>query len=141
MAAFVVGHGAWSAAWAWKKMYPRLRALGHELYAPTYTGIGERAHLASPHLDLEAHIADMLAARMLEAARTAGEGWRIPPNPMPPDTSAADVDWAQARRSLQPIKTFEQRLKISGAAERLPRTYIAPDLLAGLLDTIACQPS
>lgn len=238
MAVFVVVHGAWSAGWAWRKMHPRLRARGHELLAPTCTGIGERAHLASPHVDLEAHIADLLAvlhcedlsgivlvghsyggmvatgvadraaervaqlvyldafvprngqslfdlqapdarARMLEGARTAGEGWRIPPNPMPPDTRAEDVEWAQARRVMQPLKTFEQRLRLSGAVDRLPRTYIyckrarpddgfrqfaerarrepgwtcheidashspqitAPDLLADLLDTIACPRS
>ena len=26
---FVVAHGAWSAAWAWKKMRPLLQAAGH----------------------------------------------------------------------------------------------------------------
>src|SRR4029079_11148525 len=45
MATFVVAHGAWSAGWAWKKMRPLMRAAGHELWAPTYTGLGERAHL------------------------------------------------------------------------------------------------
>ena len=48
MATFVVAHGAWSSAWAWKKMRPLLRAAGHELWTPSYTGLGERAHLASP---------------------------------------------------------------------------------------------
>jgi pimeloyl-ACP methyl ester carboxylesterase len=31
--------------------------------------------------------------RMHEAARTVGDGWRVPPNPVPPDTSEADVAW------------------------------------------------
>ena len=48
MATFVVAHGAWSAGWAWKKMRPLLRGAGHELWTPTYTGLGERAHLATP---------------------------------------------------------------------------------------------
>ncbi len=43
MTVFVVAHGAWSAGWAWKKMRPLLRAAGHELWTPTYTGLGERA--------------------------------------------------------------------------------------------------
>ena len=47
MATFLVAHGAWSAGWAWKKMRPLLRAAGHELWTPTYTGLGERAHLAT----------------------------------------------------------------------------------------------
>ena len=40
MTVFVVAHGAWSAGWAWKKMRPLLRAAGHELWTPTYTGLG-----------------------------------------------------------------------------------------------------
>ena len=60
MATFVICHGAWSAGWAWGKMRPLLRAAGHELFTPTYTGLGERAHLVSPLVDLETHIADML---------------------------------------------------------------------------------
>lgn len=61
MAAFLVAHGAWSAGWAWKKMHPLMRSRGHRLVTPTYTGLGERAHLAHPGIDLDAHIDDMLA--------------------------------------------------------------------------------
>lgn len=66
MAVFVVAHGAWSAAWAWKKMRPLLRAAGHELWTPTYTGLGERAHLASPAIDLDTHIADVIGVLEME---------------------------------------------------------------------------
>ena len=48
MATFVVAHGAWSAGWAWKKMHPLMRAAGHELWTPTYTGLGERCILPMP---------------------------------------------------------------------------------------------
>lgn len=61
MATFVICHGAWSAGWAWKKMRPLMRAKGHDIFTPTYTGLGERAHLVSRSIDLETHIADMLA--------------------------------------------------------------------------------
>ena len=60
MATFVVAHGAWSAGWVWKKMRPLLRGFGHEIFTPTYTGLGERVHLASPKIDLELHIEDIL---------------------------------------------------------------------------------
>ena len=60
MATFLVCHGAWSAGWAWKKVRPLLRAAGHEVFTPTYTGLGERAHQASPTVDLETHIKDVL---------------------------------------------------------------------------------
>ena len=65
MATIVVAHGAWSSAWAWKKMRPLLRAAGHELWTPSYTGLGERAHLARPEIDLSTHIQDVVA--VLEA--------------------------------------------------------------------------
>ena len=58
MATFLVAHGAWSAGWGWKKMRPLLRARRHELFTPTYTGLGERVHLASPQVDLETHEVD-----------------------------------------------------------------------------------
>ena len=57
---FLVCHGAWSAGWAWKKMHPLMQAAGHRLVTPSYTGLGERAHLAHPSIDLETHIADIL---------------------------------------------------------------------------------
>lgn len=61
MATFLIAHGAWSAGWAWKKMPERLRAAGHEIITPSYTGLGERSHLVSRTIDLETHVADILA--------------------------------------------------------------------------------
>jgi pimeloyl-ACP methyl ester carboxylesterase len=183
VATFLVAHGAWSAGWGWKKMRPLLRARGHELLTPSYTGLGERAHLASPQVDLETHIADILGvlqyedlhnvvlighsyggmvatavaeraperlaqlvyldafvpydrqclldlltaetrARMREAARTEGDGWRVPPIPLPPDTSAEDVAWITPRRMMQPLRTFEQPVHLTGAGDLLPKAYI-----------------
>ncbi|MDX1376591.1 MAG: alpha/beta hydrolase [Burkholderiales bacterium] len=183
MATILVAHGAWSAGWAWKKMHPLMHARGHRLVTPTYTGLGERAHLAHRGIDLDAHIEDLLAVMLYEdlrdvvlvghsyggmvatgvaeraaervaqrvyldafvpqdgealldlvppetraamraAADAQGEGWRIPPNPIPDDTSEADRAWILPRRVMQPRATFEQRLRVHGAAEHLPRSYI-----------------
>lgn len=41
-------------------MHPLMQAAGHRLFTPSYTGLGERAHLANPSIDLETHIADVL---------------------------------------------------------------------------------
>jgi pimeloyl-ACP methyl ester carboxylesterase len=60
MATILICHGAWSAGWAWKKVRPLLRAAGHDVLTPTYTGLGERAHLASRSITLDTHIADVL---------------------------------------------------------------------------------
>ena len=69
MAVVVLAHGAWSAAWAWKKVRPLMAAAGHQLFTPTYTGLGERARLASPSNDLETHIQDVLGVLQFEDLR------------------------------------------------------------------------
>jgi len=179
---FLVAHGAWQAGWAWKKMHPLMNAAGHRLITPTFTGLGEREHLASPENDLETHIQDVLAVvryedlrdvvlighsyggavvtavadrardriakliyldafvpgdgqalvdlgppavrqRMQEAAK-AGDGWRVPPNPIPPDTSEGDAKWIAERRLPQSIKCFEMPLRLQNGEITLPRSYI-----------------
>jgi len=62
----LVAHGAWSAGWVWRKMHPLMAASGHRLITPTYTGLGERAHLATPAVDLETHVQDMLGVIQTE---------------------------------------------------------------------------
>jgi pimeloyl-ACP methyl ester carboxylesterase len=57
----LVCHGAWSGGWSWKKMFPLAAAAGYRLVVPTYTGLGEREHLADPAIDLETHIQDILS--------------------------------------------------------------------------------
>src|SRR5687768_6397697 len=138
---FVVAHGAWSSGWAWKKMHPLMQARGNRLFTPSYTGLGERAHLAHPNIDLETHITDVVNVLVFEDLRdivlvahsyggvvgtgvadrardrirrlvyldafvpedgksffdltgqgqlmrtAAVDGWRVPPNPPPPDTT------------------------------------------------------
>ena len=182
MATVVLAHGAWSAAWAWKKMRPLFRAAGHEFFSPTYTGLGERAHLARPEIDLSTHVQDVLAVLELEelrditllghsyggmvatgvgdkaASRIArvvyldafapkngqslfdllglkgeahmragaakdGDGWKLPLNPMPADTAPEDSAWAVPKRRPQPIKTFEEKIKLT-SGKFPPRHYI-----------------
>jgi pimeloyl-ACP methyl ester carboxylesterase len=188
MATFVIVHGAWSGAHAWRWVRPLLREAGHHVFTPCLTGLGERAHLATPEVDLETHVQDVaavlyyedlrevvlvghsyggmvitgVAARAVdrvrhlvyidaevpldgesefdltppeertsyeEAARTRGEGWRIPPpfpQPLPPGTDPTVV-WAVARMVPQPLATFTQRLHTAGPAEQatpVARTYV-----------------
>jgi len=183
MTNFVLAHGAWSSAWAWRKMRPRLRAAGHELYAESLTGLGARAHMSGPEVGLETHIADVLGqltmedltdvvlighsyggmvatgvadrardrvrrliyldafapedgdsafdisapenrARMEGLIASQGDGWCIPPNPMPPDTSAEDAAFAAPRRLPQPAECFRQPLRMTGGPLSLPIDYI-----------------
>ena len=62
--------------------------------------------------------------RLADLAAAEGEGWRLPPNPMPPDTPADDLAWAVPRRQAQPIATFTQPIVLTGAVDRLPRSYV-----------------
>jgi len=183
MASFVLVHGAWHGGWCWVRVARLLRDAAHEVYTPTLTGLGERAHLASPQIDLETHVQDVVgvleadelrqvvlvghsyagmvisgvAARaanrlshlvyldafvpepgrtlldylgpradaVRESARTAGDGWRVPP--FPPErfgvTSQRDREWLQRRLVPQPLASFEQPLAAAGG-ERLKRAYV-----------------
>jgi pimeloyl-ACP methyl ester carboxylesterase len=60
-ATFVLVHGAWLGGWCWKKVTPLLRAAGHEVFAPTLTGMGERSHLFSSEVGLDTHVEDIVA--------------------------------------------------------------------------------
>ena len=60
MATIVIVPGATHGAWSWKEVRLALQAAGHEVYALTLTGMGERSHLASPDIDLETHIQDVV---------------------------------------------------------------------------------
>jgi len=160
-----------------------MQAAGHHLITPTYTGLGERGHLANPSIDLDTHIQDMLGvirfedlndfvllghsyggmvatgvadraseritqlvyidafvpedgqclfdlvsdenrAEMLERARSTGDGWRIAPNPMPPDTPEQDRQWATPLRLPQPLATVQQPIRLMRKSAPVPRTYV-----------------
>jgi pimeloyl-ACP methyl ester carboxylesterase len=163
-------------------MHPLISAAGHRLITPTYTGVGERQHLACPSNDLETHIQDILgvikyedlqdvvlighsyggmvatgvadraseriahliyldafvptsgdalidlvppqARQQMRERVKAGDGWRLPPNPTPADTSEADVKWIAERRLPQSFKCFEMPLHLSDDANAFPRSYI-----------------
>ena len=66
MSTFVLVHPAWFGGWCWKKVVPALQAAGHTACTPTLTGLGERAHLASPEVGLSTHIDDVVSALLFE---------------------------------------------------------------------------
>ncbi|MDP9019692.1 MAG: alpha/beta fold hydrolase [Actinomycetota bacterium] len=69
MATFVIVHGAWSGGHAWRWVRPLLRQAGHEVFTPALTGLGERAHLAGPEVDLDTHIRDVVGVLEYEDLR------------------------------------------------------------------------
>jgi pimeloyl-ACP methyl ester carboxylesterase len=69
MTTIVLVHGAWGGAHGFRYVRGPLRAAGHEVYTPSMTGIGERAHLASPQVDLTTHIMDVVNTILYEDLR------------------------------------------------------------------------
>jgi pimeloyl-ACP methyl ester carboxylesterase len=69
MATFVLVHPAWMGGWCWRKVSPLLRAAGHDVYAPTLTGLGERLHLADPAVGLATHVEDIVNVLEFEDLR------------------------------------------------------------------------
>jgi pimeloyl-ACP methyl ester carboxylesterase len=63
---FVLVHGAWHGGWCWARVVPLLRQAGHEVFTPTLTGLGERAHLLNPGIDLDTHVRDVVALLEME---------------------------------------------------------------------------
>ena len=57
---FLLVHGAWGGSWMWARLAQLLRKQGHEVFTPSMTGIGERAHLASADVTLSTHVNDVL---------------------------------------------------------------------------------
>jgi pimeloyl-ACP methyl ester carboxylesterase len=60
MATFVLVHGAWHGAWCWRRVARLLQSAGHEVFAPTLTGVGERSHLLNPAINVDTHILDVV---------------------------------------------------------------------------------
>lgn len=66
MAVYVLVHGGGHGGWCYQRVARLLREAGHEVYTPTLTGLGERAHLLSPDIDLDMHIRDVAAVLQYE---------------------------------------------------------------------------
>jgi pimeloyl-ACP methyl ester carboxylesterase len=56
---FVLVHGGWHGGWCWSRVATRLSSEGHRVFAPSLTGLSDRKHLLTPHVDLTTHITDI----------------------------------------------------------------------------------
>lgn len=71
MATFVLVHGGAHGGWCFQPLARILRDNGHDVYTPTLTGLGERAHLFRAGVDLDCHIDDIVAVLHYEDLRDA----------------------------------------------------------------------
>jgi len=186
VATFVLVHGAWGGGWEWRRVADLRRAGGHVAFAPTLTGLGERAHLAGPDVDLETHVADVVGVltfedlrdavlvghsssgsvvtgaadraperlrrlvyvdavvpaadqalvdmvpsdwverNLLAPARDCGNGWLVP---VAVDAELLGLPGDAGRRYVaklvpHPLGAFMQPLRLGGAGEAVPRTFV-----------------
>ena len=111
--------------------------VGHSYGGMVVTGVAARAGARLTHLVyLDAFVPapgqallDLIpperAEAMREAARTEGQGWRVPA--WLPErygvTSARDVEWLSRRLTPHPLRTLEQQAE-AGAPARLKLSYV-----------------
>ena len=60
-ATFVLIHGGGHGGWCWQPVADLLRAKGHQVHAPTLTGLAERANEIPLDIGLETHVAEVAA--------------------------------------------------------------------------------
>jgi pimeloyl-ACP methyl ester carboxylesterase len=60
MATFVLVPGYWLGAWAWEGVVRELAAAGHDAHPVTLTGLADRAAEATPQVNLDTHVADVV---------------------------------------------------------------------------------
>jgi pimeloyl-ACP methyl ester carboxylesterase len=58
---YVMVPGAYTGGWLYERIAPRLRAQGHTVFAPSFTGVAERRHLLSAAVDVNTHVADIVS--------------------------------------------------------------------------------
>jgi pimeloyl-ACP methyl ester carboxylesterase len=69
MGTFVLVHGAWHGGWCYRDTARALRGMGHEVFTPTHTGLGERSHWSRESITLETHIRDVAGCIEAEELR------------------------------------------------------------------------
>ncbi|OJW72728.1 MAG: hypothetical protein BGO57_07500 [Sphingomonadales bacterium 63-6] len=77
-ATIVIVPGAWVGGWRWRTLADDLRDRGHYVFTPTLTGLGERAHLTSPAVNLSLHaqdIANVIKYEQLENILLVGHSY------------------------------------------------------------------
>jgi pimeloyl-ACP methyl ester carboxylesterase len=60
MTRFLLLHGGGMGGWVWRYIAGPLRAAGHDVHTPTFTGFGERAHLTGRNITCATHVADVM---------------------------------------------------------------------------------
>ena len=129
MATIVLVPGVWCGGWVWRTVARFLRAAGHEVYTPTLTGLGERAHLAHPGIDLDLHVADIANVLASEDLRdVALVGWSYSGMVI---TGVAERMPERLAQLIYLDAAVPEDGQTGYEADELPETEHAADLAAG----------
>lgn len=175
---FVLIHGGMCCGLWWRDVAECLEAKGHRVFAPTLTGLGERAHLSSREVTLSTHahdVANLIKWEDLNGVVLVGHSYGgmvlsaaaelVPQSairsivyldamylddgesvfdaapefeaqvgdadeiPSPPPAffgyDGALADFMARTETPQPVGTFSEKLKLTGARERIPlKTFV-----------------
>lgn len=78
MSTFLLIHNGFAGGWVWQKVAAYLEEKQHDVFAPTLTGLAERAHLATPQTDLDIHIHDihsLITEQKIKNIILVGSSW------------------------------------------------------------------
>lgn len=63
---YVLAHGSWHGGWCWRAVADSLRKAGHQVFTPSFTGMGDRAHLLHKDITLDIFIDDLVQVILTE---------------------------------------------------------------------------
>ncbi|HLU00865.1 MAG TPA: alpha/beta fold hydrolase [Burkholderiaceae bacterium] len=63
---YVLAHGSWHGGWCWRPVADQLRKAGHQVFTPSFTGMGDRAHLLNESITLDTFIDDLVQLILAE---------------------------------------------------------------------------
>lgn len=69
MTTIVFLHGGGMGGWVWEEIAETLRAEGHKVLTPTFTGFGERSHLIGRDVTHDVHVTDIVNVLEFEDAK------------------------------------------------------------------------
>jgi len=105
---------------------------GHSYGGAVVTGVADRiperiralvyldAFVPDDNENVLQHVPEAQVEQILAAAKSIGEGWKVPPIPAEVfNVNEADRDWVNDQCTFQPIQTFQQRISLSGGIRKI----------------------
>jgi pimeloyl-ACP methyl ester carboxylesterase len=105
---------------------------GHSYGGAVVTGVADRmperiralvyldAFVPDDNENVLQHVPKAQLEQMLEATKSIGEGWKVPPIPAEVfRVNEKDREWVNSQCTFHPIEAFQQRLRLSGGVRKI----------------------